>query len=64
MKKTLLYQIIALTILRKTKKNHTTTINLKYHEFELLDGSYSISDIEEYFAYILKNIAKRLINPQ
>ena len=62
MKKALLYQIIALTILRKTKKNQTT-INLKY-EFELLDGSYSISDIEEYFAYILKNIAKRLINPQ
>ena len=30
-------------------------------EFELSDGSYSISDIRDYFEYILKNIVKKLI---
>ena len=30
-------------------------------EFELPDGSYSISDIRDYFEYILKNIVKMLI---
>ena len=33
-------------------------------EFELPDGSYSVSDIQEYFEYILKNIEKRLITLQ
>ena len=30
-------------------------------EFELPDGSYSISDIQDYFKYILKNTVKVLI---
>ena len=30
-------------------------------DFELQDGSYSISDIQDYFEYILKNIVKMLI---
>ena len=30
-------------------------------ESELLDGLYSVSDIQDYFQYILKNIDKRLI---
>ena len=30
-------------------------------EFELPDGSYLLSDIQEYFEYILKNIMKILI---
>ena len=30
-------------------------------EFELLDRSCSVSDIQDYFKYILKNIEKRLI---
>ena len=30
-------------------------------EFELPDGSYSISDIQDYFEYILKNTEKRLM---
>ena len=30
-------------------------------EFELPDGSYSVSDIQEYFEYILKNMETRLI---
>ena len=33
-------------------------------EFELSDGSYSVSDIQEYFEYILKNTEKILINHQ
>ena len=30
-------------------------------KFELPDGSYSISDIQDYFEYILKNMEKRLL---
>ena len=33
-------------------------------EFELPYGSYSISDIQDYFEYILKNIVKMLITHQ
>ena len=33
-------------------------------EFELSDGSYSVSDIQVYFKYILKNMGKILINYQ
>ena len=32
-------------------------------EFELPDGSYSISDIQEYFEYISKNHEKKTVNP-
>ena len=30
-------------------------------EFELADGSYSVSDIQDYFESILKNMEKRII---
>ena len=30
-------------------------------EFELPDGSYSISDIQDYYEYILKNMDKTLL---
>ena len=30
-------------------------------EFELTDGSYSVSNIQDYFEYISKNMEKRLI---
>ena len=30
-------------------------------KFDLLDGLYSLSDIQDYFEYILKNMKKRLI---
>ena len=30
-------------------------------KFELIDGSYSVSDIQDYFEYIFKNMEKRLI---
>ena len=33
-------------------------------KFELPDGSYSVSDIQDYFGYILKNIEKVLISHQ
>ena len=33
-------------------------------EFKLPDGSYSVSDIQDYFEYILKNMEKTLINHQ
>ena len=45
------------------------SINSKYllhhlsDEFELPDGSYLISDIQDYIEYILKNIMKMLIIP-
>ena len=32
-------------------------------EFELPDGSYSISDIQDYFEYILKKHSKNVDNP-
>ena len=32
-------------------------------EFELLDGSYSISDIQDYFEYILKKHGEKIVNP-
>ena len=35
-----------------------------YDEFEFPDGSYSVSDIQDYFKYILKNMEKILINHQ
>ena len=31
------------------------------YQFELPDGSQSISDIQDYFEYILKNMEKRLL---
>ena len=33
-------------------------------EFELPDGSYSVSDIQDYFEYISKSTEKILINHQ
>ena len=32
-------------------------------EFELLDGSYSVSDIQDYFKYILKKHSENVDNP-
>ena len=33
------------------------------HEFELPDGTYSISDIQDYFEYILKKYNENADNP-
>ena len=58
----LLYQILAYTLHGKYKKSHIRTINLmKNEEFKLADESYSVSDIQDYFEYIFKNMEKRLL---
>ena len=58
---TLFYQTLAFTIYgaihtkNTNNKSHTPTWN---EEFKLPDGSYSLSDIQDYFEYILKNMNK------
>ena len=46
----------------KNIKNRTKTINLKYKDQlgikNLPDGSYSVSNIQHYFEYIIKNKKK------
>ena len=55
----MLYQILLFTIHRKTKSSYNNN-KLKISaptwndKFELRDGSYSVSDIQDYFEYILK----------
>ena len=48
--------------IKKSYKNNKFKISaLTWHEeFELPDPSYSISDIQDYFEYIFKNMEKRL----
>ena len=63
----LLYQILAFTIngkiLKKSQKNNKYKISALtwIEEFELCDGSYSVPVIQDYFAYTLENMKKRLI---
>ena len=61
----LLYQILACTWKNIKKLNETIKFKIStptWNEgFELPDGSYSISDIQDYFEYILKNMEKRLV---
>ena len=63
----LLYQILAFTIngkiLKKSQKNNKYKISALtwIEEFELRDGSYSVPVIQDYFAYTLENMKKRLI---
>ena len=57
----LLYQTLVFTIHENILKNHIRAIHLKTaptwnDEFELSNPSYSISDIQDYFEYILKKI--------
>ena len=46
--------------IKKSYKNNKFKISAPTwnEEFELPDGSYSISDIQDYFGYILKNMEK------
>ena len=68
MKRLLLYQILVFTIHEKKIKS---TYNNKFKifsptwndEFELPDGSYSISDIQDYFECILKKHGEDIDNP-
>ena len=67
----LLYQKLAFTekykkrrknIKRSYKNNEFKMSASTWNEdFELPDGSYSVSDIQDYFKYILKNMEKRMI---
>ena len=66
----LLYQILALKnwknmkiYIKKSYKNNKFKISaLTWNEeFELPDGSYSVSDIQDYFEYILKNMRQLLM---
>ena len=49
--------------IKKLYKNNKSEISAPTwnEEFELLDGSYSISDIQNYFEYMLKKYGKRLL---
>ena len=49
--------------IKKSYKNNKFKISAPIwnEEFELLDGSYSISDIQDYFEYIFKKMEKRLL---
>ena len=48
---------------KKSYKNNKFKISAPTwnEEFELPDGSYSVSDIQDYFKYILENIRQLLI---
>ena len=65
-----LYQTLTFTIygkiFKKLYKNNKFAISAPTwnEEFELPDGSYSISDIQNYFKYIFKNTRQLLIIPQ
>ena len=60
----LLYQILTFTIHgKKSYKNNKCKISAPTwnEEFELPDGSYSVSDIQDYFKYILKKNMRYLL---
>ena len=63
----LLYQMLAYTILAKNIKKSYENNKFKTsaptwnEKFELPDESYSLSDIQDSFKYILKSMEKRLI---
>ena len=64
----MLYQILAFTIhgknIKKSYKSNKFQISAPVwnEEFELPDGSYSISDIQDYFQYILKKNGGKTVN--
>ena len=49
--------------IKKSYKNNKFKISVPTwnEEFELPDGSYFVSDIQDYFQYTLDNMEKRLI---
>ena len=66
MKRLLLYPILVFIIHGRTYNNNKFKIFAPTwnDELELPDGSYSISDIQDYFEHILKKMEKMLINHQ
>ena len=63
----LLYQILIFTIHGKTITYNNNKFRISAptwsDEFELPDGSYSISDIQDYFHYIFKKHSENVDNP-
>ena len=65
----LLYQIIAYTIhgknIKSCSKNNKFKISAPAwnEQFELLDGSCSVSDIQDFFEYILRKHGEKIFNP-
>ena len=63
----MLYQTLGYTIHGKNVKKLHMNNEFKIsgptwnEELELPDGSYSVSDLQDYFEYILKNMEKRLL---
>ena len=63
------YQILVFTITWKNVKSSYNNNKFKIsaptwsEEFELPDGSYSVSDIQDYFEYILKKHSESVDNP-
>ena len=51
--------------MKKSYKNNKFKISAPTwnEEFELLDESYSILDIQDYFEYILKKHEEKTVNP-
>ena len=49
--------------IKKLYKNNKFKISARtwYDKFKLSNGSYSVSDVQDYFEYIIKNIKQRLI---
>ena len=52
--------------IRKSYKNNKFKVSVPtwHEEFELPNESYSLSDIQDYFEYILKNMRQLLITVQ
>ena len=63
----LLYQILAYTIHGKKKsyKNDESKISapIRNEKFELPDGSYPVSDVQDYLEYIFKKHEEKTDNP-
>ena len=64
----LLYRILVFAIMENIKSSYNNnefkvSTPTWSDEFELPDGSYSISDIEDYFEYIFKKHSENVDNP-
>ena len=53
--------------MEKTKSSHNNKFKISApiwnDKFELSDGSYSVSDIQDYFEYVLKNRGENTDDP-
>ena len=68
MKRVLPYQILAFITRGKTKSSYNNnkfkiSVPTWNDKFELPDGSYSVSDIQDYFEYILKKHGEDIDKP-